>query len=274
VCQASKDGLGLLQEKVFILHQVEVGPGYYRMGLAFPELAERAKPGQFVMLRVSDRPVPLLRRPFSIHRPVLANGRICGFEVLYKIVGQGTKILSELEPEDAVDVLGPLGNSFSCPEGIRKAWVVAGGVGVASLYCLVQRLTASTPVETTVFIGGCSSNDIICEPEFRSMGAAVCVTTEDCSLGEMGLITSSVEKTLDTSGKPDVIYACGPLAMLKAVGDIAATHDVACQVSLESAMACGFGVCLGCAVEKARHPGTYFHVCSDGPVFDAKDVRM
>ncbi len=106
------------------------------------------------------------------------------------------------------------------------------------------------------------------------MGADVQVTTEDCSLGEMGLITSAVERSLAAGETPDILYACGPQAMLRAVGRIVHTRKVPCQVSLESAMACGFGVCLGCAVEKDSEPGTYLHVCTDGPVFKAKDVRI
>jgi len=98
------------------------------------------------------------------------------------------------------------------------------------------------------------------------------ITTEDCSLGEMGVITSLVEKALEVDGKPDVIFACGPQAMLKAVGDMAAAYDIACHVSLEAFMACGFGVCLGCAGEKAGRPGVYFHACTDGPVFDSRAV--
>jgi len=106
------------------------------------------------------------------------------------------------------------------------------------------------------------------------MGADIRVTTEDCSLGEMGVVTSMMEKALKVDEKPDVIYACGPQAMLKAVRDIAAAHGVRCQISLESAMACGFGVCLGCAVERAGNPGSYLHVCTDGPVFDSRAVEI
>ena len=108
--------------------------------------------------------------------------------------------------------------------------------------------------------------------EFQSKGAEVRITTEDCSLGEMGFITTAVEQSLRSGERPDMIYACGPQAMLKTVAETALSHSIPCQVSLESNMACGFGVCLGCAVEKVREPGTFFHVCSDGPVFDAKNV--
>ena len=264
----------LFQNKVPILHNVKVGPVYFKMGLGFAELAQIARPGQFVMVRPNDMRIPLLRRPFSVHNRLVKNGEVYGFELLYKVVGQGTQALSEMKAGDELDVLGPLGNGFSCPEESRDVFLVAGGVGVAALYYLAHHLEEHRKVKTTVFLGGCSAADILCKDEFESMGAKVCITTEDCSLGEMGVVTSLVEKTLEVDGKPDVIYACGPQAMLRAVGDMAAAHDIVCYISLEAVMACGFGVCLGCAVEKAGSAGAYFHACTDGPVFDSRAVLI
>jgi len=264
----------LFQKRVPILYNIQVGPGYFKMGLAFAELAEKARPGQFVMVKPNEGPIPLLRRPFSVHRPIVEDGQVQGFELLYKVVGQGTGAMSEMEAEDVLDVLGPLGNGFSFPDKVRHAYLVAGGVGVASLYYLGLYLQELGTVRSTVFLGGCSAADILCREEFESMGAKICITTEDCSLGEMGVVTSMVERALKDDGKPDVIYACGPQAMLKAVRDIGAAHGVRCQISLESAMACGFGVCLGCAVERAGNPGSYLHVCTDGPVFDSRAVDI
>lgn len=264
----------LLQEKVRVLHNQEVGPAYFRMGLAFAELARITRPGQFVMVRVHDRPIPLLRRPFSVHRRLFEGNEIFGFELLYKVVGKGTQAMSELKPGDIIDVLGPLGKGFSYPEGVRDVFLVAGGVGVASLYYLALYLAELNSVKSTVFLGGRSAADVLCQEEFQSVGATVRITTEDCSLGERGLVTSLVQKALEFDEKPDMIYACGPQAMLKAVSEIAVAHEAPCQISLESAMACGFGVCLGCAVEKAGNRGAYLHVCTDGPVFDSRDVLI
>jgi len=262
----------LFQKKVQILHHIEVGPGYFRMGLAFPELAMIARPGQFVMVRLPDRYIPLLRRPFSVHSRLVEGDEICGFELLYKVVGQATQAMSGLKAGDLLDVLGPLGNGFSCPDGLRHVFLVAGGVGVACLCCLALFLKEHKGVRSTVFLGGRSAADVLCQEEFDSIGAKVRITTEDGSLGEKGVITSMVQKALNVDGKPDMIYACGPTGMLKAVSDIAATRDVRCQISLETAMACGFGVCLGCAVEKGGSPGAYLHACTDGPVFDSRTV--
>lgn len=262
----------LFQKKVPILHHVEVGPVYFRMGLAFPELAQIARPGQFVMVRRPDRRIPLLRRPFSVHSRLVDNGKVRGFELLYKIVGEGTQALAEMKAGDVLDVLGPLGKGYLIPDDVRDAFLVAGGIGVASLYYLALDLAEHRAVRSTVFLGGCSAADILCQDAFEAMGAEVQITTEDCTLGEKGVVTSRVEQALRGKARPDMIYACGPTAMLKAVGALAASYEVPCQISLESAMACGFGVCLGCAVEKAGSPGTYFHACIDGPVFDSRDV--
>jgi len=264
----------LFQKNVQILHHIKVGPRYFRMGLAFPELARMAGPGQFVMVRLPDRHIPLLRRPFSVHNRLVEGDEVCGFELLYKVVGQTTQAMSGLEAGDLLDVLGPLGKGFSCPEGIREVFLVAGGIGVASLYYLSLLLEEERGVRPTVFLGGRTAADILCQGAFESMCTKVAITTEDGSLGEKGVITSMVQQALNVDGKPDIIYACGPTGMLKAVSDIARTYEVSCQISLETVMACGFGVCLGCAVPKAGSPEAYLHACTDGPVFDSRAILL
>jgi dihydroorotate dehydrogenase electron transfer subunit len=262
----------MLQKKVEILHHVQVRPGYFRMGLAFPELAQMARPGQFVMVKVPGQQSPLLRRPFSVHNRLTDGNQVSGFELLYKVVGEGTTAMSEMVAGDVIDILGPLGNGFSYPEGISDAFLVGGGIGVAPLYYLALDLVERWNVRPTVFVGGCSSADVLCREEFEQAGANVCITTEDCSLGEEGVITSLVQKAVESDGKPDIIYACGPQAMLKKLSDIAASFNVPCQISLETVMACGFGVCLGCVLEKAGGEEGYLHACTDGPVFDSRTI--
>ncbi len=264
----------LFQKNVQILHHIKVGPGYFRMGLAFPELASVAGPGQFVMVRLPDRHIPLLRRPFSVHNRLVEGDEAIGFELLYKVVGQGTQAMSGLNAGDFLDVLGPLGNGFTCPEDIDRVFLVAGGVGVACLWYLALFLKEHKGVRSTVFLGGRSATDILCQEEFNSIDAESRITTEDGSLGEKGVITSLLQKTLELDKRPDIIYACGPTAMLKAISDIAATYNARCQISLEIAMACGFGVCLGCAVQKADSSRDYLHACTDGPVFDSRAILI
>lgn len=266
-----KAPMRILQEKTAILHNRQIGPVYYRMGFASRALAAMARPGQFVMARVAEAGVPLLRRPFSIHRTLTERN---GLELLYKVVGHGTQMMSQMKAGDDLDVLGPLGNGFWYPEGMDRVFLVAGGAGVASLYFLARDLLKNRSVAMTIFLGGCSAADILCREEFAAMGADVRITTEDCSLGETGLVTSAVQRALEAGKKPDMIFACGPQAMLKAVGALATVHSVPCQISLEAAMACGFGVCLGCAVEKSDSQTGYYHVCKDGPVFDSRQVRI
>ncbi|MBW2109487.1 MAG: dihydroorotate dehydrogenase electron transfer subunit [Deltaproteobacteria bacterium] len=264
----------MLRQNAQILYQKRIAPQVYRMGLACADLAAAASPGQFVMVRVSPKNVPLLRRPFSIHRPIGEGKGRQGVELLYKVVGQGTQIMSQLAPGEVLDVLGPLGNGFTCPKTIKNVWLVAGGMGVASLYYLACELSKRDGLMQRIFLGGCSAADILCEAELRAMGLDIQVTTEDCTFGEKGLITSALEQALKNEVLPDRIFSCGPQAMLKAVGALAAEHGVPCQMSLEAMMACGFGVCLGCAVHRADGAPGYVHVCTDGPVFDAKEVRL
>ncbi len=272
-CGGSQVGMKeILLKKVEISHHVQVGPGYFRMGIAFPELAGVARPGQFVMVKVPGQRIPLLRRPFSIYNRLASKGKVSGFELLYKVVGQGTRAMSEMKAGDVLDVLGPLGNGFSCHEDMREVFLVAGGIGVASLYYLALDLAGRSGVRFTVFLGGCSAADILCQKEFESMGAKVCITTEDCTVGDKGFITSLVQKALEDEKRPDMIYGCGPQGMLKALADIALARNVPCQISMETVMACGFGVCLGCAVEKAGGEEDYLHACTDGPVFDARAI--
>jgi dihydroorotate dehydrogenase electron transfer subunit len=264
----------IFQKEIEILHHEEVRPGYFRMGLAFPELAQIARPGQFVMVKVPGQRSPLLRRPFSVHNRLTDRDQASGFELLYKVVGEGTTAMSEMTAGDVIDILGPLGNGYSNAEDMQDVFIVAGGIGVASLYYLVLDLAEKGVATPTVFLGGCSANDILCKEEIETLGVEVRITTEDCSLGEEGFVTLLVQKALESEEKPDMIYACGPQAMLKKISDIAADFNVPCQVSLETVMACGFGVCLGCAVERTGNTGTYLHACTDGPVFDSRHVKI
>lgn len=242
------------------------------MGLtAPPELGAAARPGQFVTLRFSDKSGPLLRRPFSIHGLIQDDGCFTGVDILYKKVGSFTRRLSEMSPGTSLNMLGPLGNDFEVPGSARRIWMVAGGVGVAPLVFLAQSL-AEQGVDMpacSVFIGGQTQRDLVCQDRFSRLGMMVYPVTEDGSAGEKGLVTGPLER--ETAPRPpDLICACGPLAMLRAVAGIARKHGVACRVSLETIMACGLGACLGCAVETVGSPDAYRHVCIDGPVFDGR----
>lgn len=257
-------------------HQAEVvsnrqiNPITFLMGLNAPDIASIAKPGQFVMLRVSDGVDPLLRRPFSI----------CGINdqnillILYKTVGSGTKILSEKRQGEKLWVMGPLGNGFDMPAPGNKAILVAGGIGVAPLNFLAGAIKEN-PMK--FMIGFASSGDIIPGGQFADRGMNVSIATDDGSFGYKGMVTELLIEYINRHGYESnklLIYACGPMPMLKKTAAIASDHNITCRVSLEALMACGLGACQGCAVKvlKQDQPTPYRHVCKDGPVFPSSDI--
>ncbi len=261
----------MYQENVEILWNKQVGPVYYRIGLTCHRGYSSATPGQFIMLRFPDLIFPLLRRPFSIHRRIASDEGITGIELLYKVVGEGTKKLSEYKKGDAVDILGPLGNGFSFSKHYKRVYIVAGGIGVAPMLYLVSTLLENgvEPSECQVFLGGKSKDDLLCKDDFAEIGVAVHVTTDDGSSGDQCFVTDPLEMASERR-QPDIIYACGPMEMLNCVIHIAEKNNIPCQISIETTMACGIGACLGCAVERKDAFGSYMHACLDGPVFDAR----
>jgi len=190
-------------------------------------------------------------------------------------VGEGTKKLSGCKKGDIVDILGPLGNGFSFSDHYKRIFIVAGGIGVAPMLFLASYLQKKgvNPSECMVFLGGRSKDDLLCSDDFLRIGMKIHLTTDDGSAGDRCFVTHPLEIALE-KGRPDIIYACGPLEMLKCVAGIAEKHTVTCQVSIETIMACGMGACLGCAVERKETSGNYMHACLDGPVFDAGALHL
>lgn len=264
------------QINVKILENKRIAPDFYKMEIESPYLAKTAKPGQFLEVLCSKNTAPLLRRPFGIHRI----SRRC-VTILYETVGEGTELLSRCAKGECLDVIGPLGNGFDASLSGRTAMLVAGGIGVAPLLALAERLAYS--VQRTayrkkrkvyVLIGARSKSHIICESEFKRLGCKVLVSTEDGSKGHKGLVTDMLKNLSSISRDVATIYACGPIGMLKAVSQIAKEKQISCQVSLEERMACGVGVCLGCPVKVRKEliDFEYKMVCKDGPVFNAEEI--
>lgn len=260
----------MIVQDTTILWNQPVATGYYRMGLACDHGFDTAKPGQFIMLRVGARGNPLLRRPFSLLGLIREKGQVTGIEILYKVVGKGTRQLSECQAGERLSVIGPLGNAFLVPDTCRQLILVAGGVGVPPIRFLAQSLLEKDGAldRCVVFIGGRTQDDLVCISEFDLPGFLLDISTDDGSKGHQGVVTQSLTRALD-QGPADLVCACGPLPMLKAVAAIARARGIACQVSIEAMMACGMGACLGCAVEVQDDDARYRHVCMDGPVFDA-----
>ncbi len=231
------------------------------VGAAWPA----SEPGQFVMLSAGSLPAaprfdPLLPRPMAVFRREAAR-----LDVLYKVTGRGTALLAAARPGERVRVVGPLGRSFPPPEPGRRAVLVGGGTGIASLFDLAAR--ARGPV--AVLLGARSASDLMAVDEFRDLGVELRVATEDGSAGRRGLVTELLAEALEEG--PAHVYACGPTAMMRRAAGLAERAGAACTASLENRMACGFGVCLGCAVP--RREGGYALVCRDGPVFGAESLR-
>jgi dihydroorotate dehydrogenase electron transfer subunit len=259
----------IIQQKVKVLSNTALGPGYHRIRLSCHRQYASAAPGQFVMVRLIPRIDALLPRPFSIHRLIRQDGLVTGLELLFKVVGQGTQALALKNPGDTINLTGPLGKGFSVPAEAKQIKIVAGGIGVAPMIFFLDYLKdqGRDLSKIQVFLGGKSKGDLLCIDDFTAFGVSVHATTDDGSSGDQCLVTDPLEIAV-VENQPDIIYACGPMDMLRCIAGIAAKYRIACQVSIETMMACGMGACLGCAVPK-RHPSdAYWHACLDGPVFD------
>jgi len=245
-----------------------LGGGYFVLRLSRCESLAAAKPGQFVMIRGSWGRDPLLPRAFSL----LSAGPGDTAEILAKTVGRGTALLERALPGAELDVLGPLGNNFPEPSPDTTDLLVAGGVGLPPLYMQAAQAAARGQVDRYEMIyGGRRGVDLVLLREMEAMRLPLHLATETGEVGDRGLVTSTLEARLDAHrGKPVRVLSCGPNGMLWAVARLARDRGVPCFLSLEEQMACGIGVCLGCAVPARSRPFRY--VCSNGPVFDAADV--
>lgn len=246
-----------------VIYNRQILPFYYKLGIRW-ELRHFVKPGQFVMLRFPNYIDPLLRRPFGVYRIIDE-----GIEILYKVVGKGTRLMTGLRPGDTVDILGPLGNGFPSDSGKKDIVMVAGGIGIVPFYLLAASGRQSG-VRQRLLFGGRGKDDLPGLEDFKKLGIKIKISTQDGSIGKKGLVTELV-KSEARSLKSTIIYACGPKGMLKEVAKIALRMEAPCYVSLDNIMACGIGACLGCAV-KVRARG-YKMVCKDGPVFDAMEIE-
>jgi dihydroorotate dehydrogenase electron transfer subunit len=244
-----------------------VAEDIFKMSVAVGPVAGEILPGQFVQIKCSDSLYPLLRRPFSVHR--IGDEHI---EIFYKVVGGGTKLLSLKKAGEKIDMLCPLGNGFTINQNIETVILIAGGMGFAPLTALAEQIKRLVPGRKIyALLGAETKKEILCARDFSQIGAEILITTEDGSLGKKGFITDIFCQFAGECPPQDVeIYACGPNAMLKIVSQISAKCNLSCQVSLERHMACGIGVCMGCAV---KTKSGYKPACKDGPVFDAKELE-
>jgi dihydroorotate dehydrogenase electron transfer subunit len=260
-----------LQKNFKVASNNKIKGGYFKLVLDAADIASIANPGQFVMVEVSQGTLePLLRRPMSIHS--LKKDKI---EILYEVLGEGTKILSRKKSGEYLNVIGPLGNGFEIRNS-ENIIMVAGGMGVAPLLFLAQRLPRR---KNLILIGAKNKNGILCEKEFKESGCDVKIATDDGSRGFKGLVTGLLERVAaDAASRLTSIYACGPAAMLKGVSSVASKYGISAWGSFEAHMACGIGACMGCVI-KVRDQGrrhkenfAYKRVCKEGPVFALNQV--
>lgn len=227
----------------------------------------------------SSRFDPLLKRPFSICRL-----QSDGFELLIKVVGRGTDILRQITVGSVLPVHGPLGNGFPVKNisNNKKIMLVAGGIGVAPIISLLDYLLQSSHPSPAIdlIVGARTAGELLGIEEFQQHAddslLNLAIATDDGSMGYRGMVTDLVFRQLQSGDEKPIILACGPLPMLTALGKLAMESSCSCYLSLESRMACGFGVCLGCVTRKktnnVKHP--WFKICQDGPVFNAMDLQL
>src|SRR4030042_648896 len=261
--------------KTKIVFNQEVAPACFRMVLSGPFDNFIIKSGQFIMLRLGMGYDPLLRRPFAAHRFKTTEGTF--LEIFYHVVGYGTHIMSQMLPGAELALLGPLGKGFEFSDTLSAALIVAGGMGIVPLRGLIYSLVESGIKNIQIFVGAKFASPLLFLTEFRRMDVPVHCATEDGSSGYNGLVTELFRRFLDNHAfKADnhtMCFACGPRPMLAKTASLSFNYQLPCQVSLESRMACGIGVCLGCAVKLKRQTHhdqdqkKYGRVCIEGPVF-------
>jgi dihydroorotate dehydrogenase electron transfer subunit len=256
-----------------VLARRRVG-AYHLLEIAAPGVADSARPGQFVALTVGG-PVTslLLRRAFAIYRATQVGAYSGTVKLVVAPHGRGTEWLVGLRPGDQLDVVGPLGAPFRLPATPAGCVLVGGGYGSAPLFGLADAL-AARDCRVDFVLGAGSAERVFGELEAKRSAASVTVTTDDGSAGATGLVSDVLADVLDRTGAL-VVYACGPMPMLRAVGALATARGLPCQVAVEESMACGIGVCMTCVLPIVGADGVtrMTRSCVDGPVFRAEQVR-
>jgi dihydroorotate dehydrogenase electron transfer subunit len=254
-----------------ILENSNLKGGYYRIRFFHPDIARNAVGGQFVHVKINNLEAHLLRRPFSIHNTDKENNSVT---VVYKVVGEGTKAMSELNIGDVCDLLGPLGVGYTQIADDTIPVFVAGGYGSAAMF-----ITAKNAKQKGILmLGARSEAEVILDDVYAEIGCDVRIATNDGSVGKKGFVTELLDDVLnDYAGKKLIFCACGPHPMLIALSRILQERGLAGEISLDSWMCCGVGSCFGCVVkvnaDNEQH-WRYARSCKDGPVFNVNDIYV
>lgn len=286
-----------------------LGPSFYRLTLNLDKAGSMAftniVPGRFVELRLSELAIPpsdaipeelmdasqrkiILSRPFSMS-DIRQDGKKISIEILFKVLGAATVRMTTLKPGDKIKIIGPLGNGFNVDKTKTNALLVAGGLGAPPLQHLASHIKVNYPeMRVVAFAGAQSYSELpftvlidnkegLFLEEFSRMRVESHIATDDGSAGFKGFVTQRLAQWIEEhepNTSDSIIYSCGPEPMLASVAKLAAEHNIDCQVSMESMMACGIGLCQSCIV-KANTPAdetSYKLCCQDGPVFNSKDI--
>ncbi len=251
------------REQAVVIHQEMIAPEVFSLWLKTEKVAAHAKAGQFISMYCDDGS-RLLPRPISICEIDKADSSL---HLVYRIAGKGTDEFSRKQTGDKIDILGPLGNGF--PLKSKKAFLIGGGIGIPPMLELAKQLDCEKQI-----VIGYRNSDMFLLDEFRKQGS-VYVATEDGSYGTKGNVLDAIRENALTA---DIIYACGPTPMLRALKNYASENNVECWISMEEKMACGIGACLACVCQsKEVDAHTNVHnkrVCKEGPVFRAEEVEL
>ncbi len=254
-----------------ILHQEKIAANLYKLRIRHEKIAGYSLPGQFINLQVTENIVPLLRRPFSLNN---VNRTAGWFELLFNVVGAGTKILAGQKSGSEINFLGPLGNNFDTNGNFSQAVLIAGGMGIAPFEFLAHELKLQQK-RVVLFWGNRNPDIFSYYSNLAPLVDEVFFATDNGATGFKGTVIELFQQDKEAiENSTSRIFACGPNPMLKKIQQIASHQKLDCQISLETRMACGFGACLGCNVKAAHADGSYRYVCIDGPVFKVEEIEI
>ena len=259
------------------------------MGFEIKPSLGNINPGQFIHVKLTNHCEPLLRRPFSIFNVFdTAPNEPSVVEIVYHVVGKGTRLMAEMKTGTKVDIMGPLGNGYTINKNAETSIVIGGGIGIAGINHLLKTLKQSnknkpglSSAEVLVLLGIRSKEELQIAELLKSTGAKTMISTDDGSYGKKGFVTDLLKEVLNkksgvgrrASGVQ--VYACGPKGMTDVVCKIAVKAKIPCQVSLEQWMGCGIGICRACVCKMKKGKEFYYStVCSDGPVFEASQIAL
>jgi dihydroorotate dehydrogenase electron transfer subunit len=256
------------QLRAEILSTRRIG-AYHSLTIVAPAIAERARPGQFVAIRMPEGREFLLRRHLAIHQASRRGGWAGTLELVVDPSGLGTEWLASANAHETLDVIGPLGQPFSYPKSLTNCLLIAQGHGAAAIYFLAQELLARGK-RVDLVIGAETAERVFKPIEGKRLSQTVTIVTDDGTLGERGRVVDALPDMAARSGA-EVIYAAAPAAVLEQIASFCAERSIPAQVAVEERMGCGFGLCYTCVVPVARKDGSGYdnvRACMEGPVFN------